>query len=76
MTKIYLQHVRLDKGGYDENGRYFGQGQKVYRYCGAIDDRRIAAGLDRWEYIRAVCRADAKHKVRQRFNNLELSFFN
>lgn len=28
--KLYVRHVRLDSGGYDRNGTYFGHGKPLY----------------------------------------------
>jgi hypothetical protein len=51
---ISLRRVRLDRGGYDENGRYFGVGQPLF----------IADADTEWEFLRARDRDDAKRKLR------------
>ena len=38
--KIYLRRIRLNNGGYDSNGTYFGHGEPLYWYAsedGEID---------------------------------------
>jgi hypothetical protein len=52
---LYLQHIRLDDGGYDTNGTYFGTGDPLYWY--ADDDGDVDAVL------RANGVADAQAKV-------------
>lgn len=58
--RLYAEHVRLNQGGYDSRGRYFGRGEKLYRVTdasGAVDVRvrapdavsaraRVARALD------------------------------
>ena len=56
--KITLRRVRLDQGGYDASGAYWGVGAPLYWAC---DD----AGYD--EYFRARGREAAKQRVRERF---------
>ena len=67
--KTYLTKERLDTGGYNARGRYFGvvRGTSLYRYDFAGD----------WEsgYLRARNRAEAKDLLRRRFPQLELAFF-
>lgn len=54
--KITLQRVRLDSGGYDPQGAYFGHGEPLYwAACPELD-------LD-WT-LRAADRDDAKEQVR------------
>ncbi len=55
--KLTLQHIRLDDGGYDTNGTYFGTGDPLYWY--ADDDGEVDAVL------RASGTADAQAKVRE-----------
>lgn len=53
--KVTLQHIRLDSGGYDPNGTYFGIGAPLY--WAASDDGAV-------DYVfRARNRADAKEEV-------------
>ena len=64
--KFNLQHVRLNSGGYDSGGAYWGVGQRLYWACsedGAID-----------RYFRAYDREAAKQKLRADFPNAR--FFN
>lgn len=52
--KLYLQRIRLDSGGYDPSGTYWGSGQPLY----------CAFGEDGTEsYYRAWSREEAKQKV-------------
>lgn len=55
--KVYLTRVRLDRGGYDSRGRYFGVGRPLYL---AYSDE-----YDWSEYVRADTREQAKEEVRQ-----------
>lgn len=57
--KLYLRHIRLDSGGYDCNGTYFGCGRPLYWY--ADDEDKIDAML------RANNRADAKRQILETF---------
>jgi len=57
--KLYLRRVRLDNGGYDSNGTYFGVGSPLY-WCASADEE-----ID--YMLRAHCREDAKEKVRSRY---------
>jgi hypothetical protein len=52
--KLHLQCVRLDSGGYDPGGTYWGRGQSLY--CAFGDD-----GTE--SYYRAWSRDEAKEKV-------------
>lgn len=60
--KLVLRRVRLDVGGYDQNGTYFGArrpGRALYWY--AAEDGSIDAMAD------AAGREDAKGKIRVRY---------
>lgn len=60
--KLVLRRVRLDVGGYDVNGTYFGTGERgEYLYWYASDDGSVDAVL------RAESRADAKAKILTRY---------
>ena len=57
--KLVLRRVRLDSGGYDPNGTYFGIGAPLYWYAneeGSVD-----------AVVRAQCRNEAKKKVRAHY---------
>jgi hypothetical protein len=57
--RFYLRRVRLDSGGYDQGGAYYGLGPPLYRYeseCGFIVD-----------WLRAGGRDQAKEKIRARY---------
>jgi hypothetical protein len=53
-AKLFAEHIRINKQGYDSSGRYWGVGQKLYR---VYDDH----GFD--QYIRASDAKAARHKV-------------
>jgi len=55
--KLYLRRVRLDSGGYDPNGTYFGIGNPLY-WCADADGE-----ID--FMLRAFDREDAKEEVRE-----------
>jgi hypothetical protein len=57
---LNAEHVRLDRGGYDRHGRYWGVGQKLYYVYPRHD---LSA---RGEYIRAASAKDAKRLIRKR----------
>ena len=48
-----LRRVRLNSGGYDENGRYFGQGEPLWEYDNRED----------WGHLRAATRDAAKRAL-------------
>jgi hypothetical protein len=52
---VSLRRVRLDSGGYDENGRYFGIGEPLYIYTSL--DMEIRS------WVRARSRAEARAHV-------------
>jgi hypothetical protein len=58
-VKLVLRRVRLDNGGYDRNGTYFGWGQPLYWY--ADSEGEIDAML------RADTRAQAKEQIRVKY---------
>lgn len=55
--KVSLRKLRLDRGGYDENGRYWGAN------IHSIGDVYEASGDDSTEHVRAQSRKDAKAKL-------------
>lgn len=62
-VKLNLQRVRLDSGGYDSGGAYWGAGEPLYR---AADDN----GLREVElFFRARDREHAKELVRAKLPN-------
>lgn len=61
--KVSLQRVRINQGGYDDTGSYWGVGQPLYRYSdedGEIDN-----------YVRAYNREDAKAVITARYPNAQ-----
>lgn len=69
--KFELRRVRLNRGGYDEYGRYFGIGQPLYRYAGKVEgmgeDGAPAVFTISGKHIRAKDRADAKAQIRAQY---------
>jgi hypothetical protein len=61
--KLYLRRVRLDSGGYDSNGTYFGLGEPLW-WCACPDD---AEGYEIDYMLRAPNREAAKGKVREKY---------
>ena len=59
--KLQLERVRLDRGGYDQHGRYFGVGEPLYQYTN--DDGTTSDYF--YRYVRARDRAEAKRKIRE-----------
>lgn len=57
--RIYLRKIRIDSGGYDPNGTYFGFGNPLYWY--ADTDSNVDAVL------RADSREGAKQQIRERY---------
>jgi hypothetical protein len=53
-ARTSLTRVRLNHGGYDENGRYFGRGEPLFAYDNG----------ESWGHLRAPTRAAAKAKLR------------
>lgn len=58
-AKFYLRRVRINSGGYDEGGSYWGVGLPLY--FARDDDREIDM------FLRAVSRDDAKWQVRLKY---------
>ena len=58
--KMHLQRVRLDRGGYDSGGAYWGTGMPLYRY--EDEDAGNVQG-----YLRARNREDAKAQIRVKY---------
>lgn len=56
--KLTLRRIRLDAGGYDPNGTYFGHGSPLFWYAGAdVDGNEIDA------MVRVSDRAAAKREI-------------
>lgn len=62
--RLCLRRVRIDSGGYDPNGTYFGIGRPLYWY--ADDDGEIDGVL------RADDRADARARVLDMYPNAKV----
>lgn len=63
--KMQLSRIRLNNGGYDSGGSYWGVGQRLYGYV-AVDDSVNG-------FVRAYDRDDAKEQVRAKYP--EVTFF-
>lgn len=61
--KLYLRKIRLDSGGYDPNGTYFGWGSPLYWYADA--DGNVDAML------RADSREGAKQQIREQYPTVQ-----
>lgn len=53
---VYLSRVKIDSGGYDEGGAYWGVGHPLY--CAYTDDHNQYC-----EYVWASSRSDAAHQL-------------
>lgn len=63
--RFYLQRVRLDAGGYDSGGAYWGVGAPLYRFEAGEGPNELTdwpAG-----FLRARTRADAKRQLRETY---------
>lgn len=60
--KVYLRKVRLDSGGYDEGGAYWGIGTPLFR---AYSDGEFE------EYTRAQDRDSAKEYFRDKYKGIQ-----
>lgn len=58
--KFLLRGVRLNQGGYDCNGTYFGVGQPLFWFASPHED-----GID--DVLRAANREDAKQQILKRY---------
>lgn len=63
--KLTLRRIRIDSGGYDSNGTYFGFGAPLYWY--ACEDENGETIID--DMIRADSREGAKEKIRAKYPN-------
>jgi len=62
--RLFMRLVRLDSGGYDTNGTYFGHGRRLYWYSsedGSIDGT-----------VRGETRAQAREKVLRDYPNARI----
>jgi hypothetical protein len=70
-TRLRAERVKLDRGGYDRGGRYWGTGQPLYRVESETPVRGGAFGTvdlsERPEYVRASSAAEARQKVRIKY---------
>lgn len=67
--KFYLRKVRLDSGGYDSNGTYFGTGDPLYWYADEDGNVDAVLRLDSSFHTIKGERASAKFKIRGKYPN-------
>lgn len=60
--KLTLHRIRINRGGYDLGGAYWGIGQPLYWWY--ADDAASLSG-----YLRAASREEAKRKIRETYPN-------
>lgn len=78
--KFHLQRVRLDGGGYDSGGAYWGHGEPLYWACSVeqvltsmwVPGREEVSSVE--TYVNARTRDEAKALVRDGYPNAK--FFN
>jgi hypothetical protein len=65
--KFYLQHIRLDSGGYDSGGAYWGQEGPLYQYYTDYPDgfEGETSSSAPEDFIRAADREQAKEIIRK-----------
>ena len=61
VIRMHLARVRLNQGGYDSGGAYWGTGAPLYRAWGDGPEEVQEV------YLRALTHEDAKRKVREQF---------
>jgi hypothetical protein len=64
--KLYLRRVRIDSGGYDSGGAYWGLGAPLFAWENVDGDRS--------GYLRAANREAAKAALREQWDDIR--FFN
>lgn len=73
--KVTLQRIRLNNGGYDDMGRYYGTGAPLYYYANEEFSEHVGNFLCDG-YFRASDRAAAKAHVRALPLMCECRFYN
>lgn len=63
MNKILLNKVRINKGGYDDKGNYWGIGSQLYHYSYEIYNEIFD------KHIRAADRETAKLIIKESLSN-------
>ncbi len=64
-VKVTLQRVRINQGGYDSGGAYWGLGAPLYWACVKYPNDPARQSVDMW--FRAPDRSGAKDHVRAQF---------
>jgi hypothetical protein len=59
MAKFYAERVKLDRGGYDSRGRYWGVGAPLY----LVEQVTDSGSYENARHVRAKTAAEAKHKA-------------
>jgi hypothetical protein len=67
--RFSLRHVRLNSGGYDSSGAYWGAGAPLYAYDAEPLDAQPRQAECPSGPLRAASRADAKAQLITRFPN-------
>jgi hypothetical protein len=67
-TKFNLVHIRLNNGGYDRGGAYWGIDKPLYYYH-AYETHPNEKEVDISDFIRAYDREDAKTIIRHNYPN-------
>jgi len=62
--KLYLRKIRLDSGGYDTNGTYFGHGGEQLWWCAGTSECHVIDFV-----LRSKKRANAKEEVLETYPN-------
>ena len=77
MTPFELRRIRINNGGYDDGGAYWGIGQPLYWYCSyETDDVATGRCLDCNQDARYVMNSDAcEHRFDTRSEEVEVSDF-
>lgn len=62
LPEAEMRRLRLDAGGYDRSGRYYGRGEPVFDFQICLPTGRCTSGA-----VRATSKAEAKAKIRAKF---------
>lgn len=69
--KFYMRKIRLNSGGYDADGRYWGIGAPLYR----AEAFHEPTNTEEIEYFRAYDREKAREFIRRKFSGDKVRFF-
>ena len=65
---FFISEVRINKGGYDRDGQYWGIGQRLFAYYYMGDNPELSIYEQR-RHFRADDRNEAKMKIRHHFKS-------